>query len=203
MHGLTPNYLVDPVPPLRRHLFGTNIRNELHPMRWQTRRFKNSFYPDAVDSWNNIGPELRQTEKISAFKSVLTGMIIPEEKSIFNIHNKNLRYLYQLRVGLSPLRAHKFRHNFRDTPHELCICQSGIESTIHFLLHCPMFDDHREVLMDIVEPIVHGLSNISDETSMSNILLYGSKALNPTQNKKILNATLVYAQSRGRFTSQL
>ena len=203
MHGLTPNYLVDPVPPLRRHLFGTNIRNELHPMRWQTRRFKNSFYPDAVDSWNNIGPELRQTEKISAFKSVLTGMIIPEEKSIFNIHNKNLRYLYQLRVGLSPLRAHKFRHNFRDTPNELCICQLGIESTIHFLLHCPMFDDHREVLMDIVEPIVHGLSNISDETSMSNILLYGSKALNPTQNKEILNATLVYAQSTGRFTSQL
>ena len=73
---------------------------------------------------------------------------------------------------------------------------------IHFLLHCPMFDDHREALKDIVEPIVHGLSNISDESSMSNISLYGSKALNPAQNKEILNATLVYAQSTGRFTSQ-
>ena len=202
MHGLTPKYLVDPVPPLRRHLYGYNIRNEVHPMSWQTHRFKNSFYPDAVNSWNNIGPDLRQTEKISAFKSAIVGMIIPEEKSIFNIHHKNLRYLYQLRVGLSPLRAHKFRHNFRDTPNDLCVCQSGIESTIHFLLHCPIYDDHREVLMNIVQPIVHGLSNISNDKIMSNILLYGSKALNPIQNKEILNATLVYVQTTGRFTSE-
>ena len=107
------------------------------------KRFKNSFYPDAVNSWNNIGPDLRQTDKISAFKSALTGMIVPEEKSIFKIRNKDLRYLYQLRVGLSPLRAHKFRHNFRDTSNEMCTCQSGIESTSHFLLYCPLFDDQR------------------------------------------------------------
>ena len=171
-------------------------------MSWQTHRFKNSFYPDAIHSWNNIGPDLRQTEKISAFKSVIAGMIIPEEKSIFNIHHINLRYFYQLRVGLSPLRAHKFRHNFQDTPNDLCMCQSGIESTIHFLLHCPIYDDQREVLMSIVQPIIHGLSNISNDKSMSKILLYGSKSLNPTQNKEILNATLVYAQTTGRFTSE-
>ena len=201
MHGLTPQYLVDPVPPLRRHLFGTNIRNELHPMRWRTQRYKNSFYPDAVSSWNNIGPDLRQTDKLSAFKSVLKGMIVPEEKSIFKIHNKNLSYLYQLRVGLSPLRAHKFRHNFLDTPDDLCTCQSGIESTTHYLLKCPLFDVHRELLMDIVSPIASVLSNISDESSVTNILLYGSKALNPTQNKEILNATLAYVQNTGRFAN--
>ena len=37
--------------------------------------------------------------------------------------------------------------------------------------------------MDIVSPIASVLSNISDESSVTNILLYGSKALNPTQNK--------------------
>ena len=165
-------------------------------------KLKNSFYPDAVNSWNNIGPDLRQTDKISAFKSALTGMIVPEEKSIFKIRHKDLRYLYQLRVGLSPLRAHKFRHNFRDTPNELCICQSGIESTIHFLLHCPMFDDHREVLMDIVEPIVHGLSNISDETSMSNILLYGSKALKSNPKQRNFECSIGICSNPGRFSSE-
>ena len=122
MHGQTPQYLVDPVPPLRRHLFGTNIRNELHPMCWRTQRFKNSFYPDAVKNWNNIGPEMRQTDEISTFKSTLKAMIVPEEKSIFKIHSQDLRYLYQLRVGLSPLRAHKFRHNFLDTSSDMCTC---------------------------------------------------------------------------------
>ena len=201
MHGLTPKYLVDPVPPLRRHLFGTNIRNELHPMRWRTQRFKNSFYPDAVNSWNNIGPELRETDKISLFKSVLAGLIVPKEKTIFKIHNKNLRFLYQLRVGLSPLRAHKFRHNFLDTPNELCLCQSEIESTSHFLLHCPLFNDHREVLMGTVQTIVSVLPNISDDTSMTNILLYGSTALTSTRNREILNGTLEYIQNTGRFRS--
>ena len=54
--------------------------------------------------------------------------------------------------------------------------------------------------MNIVQPIVYGLSNISNDTSMTNILLYGSKALNPTKNKEILTATLVYVQTTGRFT---
>ena len=34
-------------------------------------------------------------------------------KGIFGIHDPvGLRYLFQLRVSLSPLRSHKFRHNF-------------------------------------------------------------------------------------------
>ena len=53
--------------------------------------------------------------------------------------------------------------------------------------------------MGIVQAIVSVLPNISDDASMTNILLYGSKALNPTQNKNILNATLVYIQNTERF----
>ena len=82
----------------------------------------------------------------------------------------------------------------------MCTCQSGIESTSHFLLYCPLFDDQREVLKDAVQPIIRVLPNISDDTSMTTILLYGSKALNPTQYKEILNAALAYIQNTGRFT---
>ena len=128
-------------------------------------------------------------------------MIVPKEKSIFKIHNKNLNYLYQLRVGLSPLRAHKFRHNFLDTPNDLCSCQSGIESNIHFLLKCPQFTTQRELLMNTVQPIINTLPSIPDDKSWTNILLYGSKALNPTLNKKILIATLEYIQNTGRFAN--
>ena len=202
MHGQTPQYLVDPVPPLRRHLFGTNIRNELHPMCWRTQRFKNSFYPDAVKNWNNIGPEMRQTDEISTFKSTLKAMIVPEEKSIFKIHSQDLRYLYQLRVGLSPLRAHKFKHNFLDTPSDMCTCQTGTESTTHFLLHCPLFNGYREELMDKIQPIVRDLPHISENATLCNILLYGSKILDTAKNKEILDTTLIYIRSTGRFTRE-
>ena len=40
MHDLTRHCLVDQVLPLRRHLFGINIINELHPMSWRTQRLK-------------------------------------------------------------------------------------------------------------------------------------------------------------------
>ena len=108
-------------------------------------------------------------------------------------------YIYQLRVGLSPLRAHKFRHNFLDPPNDLCTCWSGIDSTIHFSLKCHLIDVHREVLMDIAQPLLSIHPNIFDDTGMTNILLYGNKALNPIQIKEMLNATLEYVQNTGRF----
>ena len=41
---------------------------------------------------------------------------------MFDIHDPTgVRYLFQLRVGLSPLRYHKKRHNFIDTPSNECV----------------------------------------------------------------------------------
>ena len=38
-------------------------------------------------------------------------------KSVYNKHDPIGRhYLYQAKTGMSPLRCHKFRHNFQDTP---------------------------------------------------------------------------------------
>ena len=135
----------------------------------------------------------------STFKTSLTGMIVPEEKSIFNILSQDLKYLYQLRVGLSPLKAHKYRHNFLDTPSDTCMCTLGPESTIHYLLYCPFFNAHRNELMKIVRPILNELTENVDDLILSNILLYGKKTLNPVQNRKILNATLNYIRKTGRF----
>ena len=200
MHGLTPQYLVEPVPPLRRHLFGTSITNDLHPMRWRNTRFKNSFFPDAVKCWNDIGPEIRNLDKISKFKSAIMRMIQPEKKSIFNIHDPDLRYLYQLRVGLSPLKAHKFRHKFLDTPDGTCLCSSGVESTLHFLTRCPMFNNQRHELLASISPMTNKIhANLHDQTLVQT-LLYGNKNLNQLQNQKILEATLSYIRDTGRFS---
>ena len=53
----------------------------------------------------------------TSLKSHLLSLIRPKIKSTFGIHDAlGLRYLFQLRVNLSPLRSHKMRHNFCDTP---------------------------------------------------------------------------------------
>ena len=68
-------------------------------------------------------------------------------KSIFGIHDPaGLRYLFQLRVGLSPLRSHKYCHNFTDTTSDICHCNQGIEDTNHFLFSCPDYAILRATL---------------------------------------------------------
>ena len=44
-------------------------------------------------------------------------------------------------IGMSHLREHKFKHNFQDCLNPICSCDLDIESTSHFLPHCPTFND--------------------------------------------------------------
>ena len=107
MNGLTPQYLVDPIPMPRRHLFGRRITNDLYQFHWRNNRFLHSFYPDSVKNWNNLGPEIRNIESISLFKKTILKTIKPQKRSIFKLHDTNgVKFIYQLRVGLSPLRHH-------------------------------------------------------------------------------------------------
>ena len=72
-------------------------------------------------------PQIRTTLKL----------IRPPKKNVFNIHDpKNMKRLFQLRVGLNPLRHHKKRHNFKDTMSDICRCEMSIETTEHFLVYC-------------------------------------------------------------------
>ena len=73
----------------------------------------NSFYPNAVKSWNAIDADIRQATSLSIFKSKILSFIRTQKKSIFNIHDpKGIKWLFQLRVVLSPLRRHKMKKHF-------------------------------------------------------------------------------------------
>ena len=68
---------------------------------------------------------------------------------VYNIHDPiGLKFLTRLRVNFSHLREHKFRHNFLDTLNPLCSCGLEIESTKHYLLHCPFYTCIRRTLYD-------------------------------------------------------
>ena len=108
MNNLTPAYLKEPVPNPQTHLFGPRSTNVLPQIPCRNDRYKNSFYPDAIEKWNNIGVEFRSIDKLSNFKSSILQVIRPPKKEIFNIHNPDgINRIFQLRVGLSPLKSHK------------------------------------------------------------------------------------------------
>ena len=203
MNGFTPQYLVDPIPVPRRHLFGRHITNDLYEFSYRNQRFLNSFYPDSVLCWNSLGPEIRNLETLSSFKNKLLGIIKPMPRSIFKIHNPNgVRFLYQLRVGLSSLREHKKRHKFLDTPSDICHCGTGVETTEHFLLKCPLFAGPRMDLPSTINPKIN--SKFQNEqlidSDLVQIILYGNEKFNPSENNSILCATIDYITSTDRFS---
>ena len=85
----------------------------------------------------------------------MLSLIGPETKLIYVIHDSiGLRYLFQLRVSLSSLRSYKRRHNFIDTPSDICHCNQGIEDTNHFLFSCPTYLNQRAAAVVSVNEIL-------------------------------------------------
>ena len=197
-NGLSPNYLKEPVPPLLRHLYGLRSNNVLGSFRCNRNIFKNSFYPDATEIWNNLGPELRNIPSLCKFKAEILKLVRFQKKSIFGLHNPTYtRRLFQLRVGLSPLRYHK--RGFKDNPSTMCSCNISAETTEHFLLDCIQYTVVRNSLFEVINPIIitHNLHLIKSD--LCRLLLYGNATLNDDVNKAILAETLKFIKNSRRF----
>ena len=103
---ITPEYLRILIPPLREHLFGDRYTIVLNTFLCRTDRFQNSFFPDSVRLWNDLGPELRGAASISVFKRNILKIYRPMKKSLFNIHDPiGIKRIFQLRVGKSSKKS--------------------------------------------------------------------------------------------------
>ena len=55
------------------------------------------------------------SESLNVFKKRLLNFIRPSGTTVFHCHNpKGVKLLTMLRLGLSHLREHKFKHSFQD-----------------------------------------------------------------------------------------
>ena len=92
-------------------------------------------------------------------------------------------------MGLSHLREHKFRHNSQDTLNPIYSCGDGIETTIHYLLHCPNYLDERRTLLDSLQSFGENIYDKND-FQISELLLFSVSSNNDASNIYILNATI-------------
>ena len=135
--------------------------------------FKNSFFPSAIIEWNNLDPNLRNSNSISVFKEKILNFIRPSPNSVFDIRNpKGIKLITRLRLGLSHLREHKFKHSFQDTLNPLCNCGQDIESTTHFFLHCPFFINERRTLLSTMHSFDSKLLDSTDYDLIQMLLFY-------------------------------
>ena len=205
----TPFYLTEKLTPLRGLLHLNINPRTFRDIPCKTNRYKNSFFPNAVNSWNNIVSSFQNSIKIhitfGKLKSHMSCLFRPFPKSIFNIHDpKGLKYIFQLRMKSSPLKSHKKRYNFADTPTDICECNQGVENICHFLFECLRFVPHRvNLAISIIERLNKNNTIHNNEIANNlNLYLYGHPSLNIAENKCILQATIQYIKSTHRFSPE-
>ena len=138
---------------------------------------------------------------MSAIQTNILKIIRPPKREIFGVHDtKGIKRLFQLRVGLSPLKYHKKKHNFRDTFSDICNCLRESETTEHYLIRCITFSKERKLLMDSISPILTANNLILlDDFSKVRCLLYGHDSFSYNDNASILRATLKFMDDAERF----
>ena len=142
-----PKYLFS-LNSTRRLLLSTRNIHDIPLPYTKHISFKNFSFPSTIIECNNLDPHLRKSESFSVFKSKILKFIRPSPNFICNYHNpRGICLAARLRHGLSHLREHKFKHGFQDTLNPLCSCRNDVESTEHFLLHCPQFFNERRTLL--------------------------------------------------------
>ena len=153
-------------------------------------QFKYSFFPYSIIEWNKLDINLCNAKSFLIFRNSLLKIGRPMQNSIYNIHDPvGIKYLTRLRLGLSHLNEHKFRHNFQDCLNPLCSCSLEVETTNHYFLHCHYYNDIRKTLLDTVKEITSKcLSDFSDETLVN--LLHGNSIYSLEENKVSVNLFL-------------
>ena len=88
------------------------------------------------------------------------------------------------------------------TLNPLCSCGNNVEYTEHFLLHCPQFVNERRTPLST---LVNFNCSLLENTSkvLAETLLFGNTSLRPSDNSKILSATIDFILSTKRFNEEL
>ena len=97
-----------------------------------------------------------------------------------------------LRLGLSHLREHKFKHGFQDSLNPICSCGNDIETSAHFLLHCPHYSNERSTFLNTIRNINRHIFDKND-LQITETPLYDDSSLDDKNNTLILNATIDFS----------
>ena len=160
--------------------------------------FKNTFSPSTIMEWNKLDWEVKNSESIVTFKKRILSFIRPSANSTFNCHNpKGIKLLSRLRLGLSHLREHKFKHSFQDSLNPFRSCGKGeAETSSHYLLHCSNYLEEQLALLNNIKYIQISLLQQSDSKFT---LLFDDTFFDNNENTFILDATIDYIISTERF----
>ena len=197
-----PIYLYNLIPQSHQ-LFNLRNQNQIPHYFCRTDFFQNSFFPFTIQEWNKLDHGFLKDNSYNVFRSYLLKSIRPVPNSLFGACDPHgVKLLTRLRVGLSHLREHKFRHGFNDIIDPFCPCNMEFESVSHFFVRCHFFTHMRQNLMNDLSRTDARIQLYNDDL-LTKTLLYGNKDFTDEVNSRILNLSIEFILKSGRFDGPL
>ena len=83
MNNKTPSYLKDKLPPNHRPFFNRPLFNVSREIKFKSDRYKNSFFPGAISSWNRIISHVEDFPSVDSLKDHVLSFFRSKNKIIF------------------------------------------------------------------------------------------------------------------------
>lgn len=197
-----PSYLTNLITANRLDVTRRDLRNAqlLSTPNFRLTSFKKSFIPDTIRQWNLLPESFRNSPSHRDFtRQVRQRFGAPEPPPLHSVGTKigNTRHT-QLRVGLSPLKAHLFQIQLSPSPE--CTCTHKHEDTPHFLLWCPNYTNQRQTLINAAQSIIPHFDNLSTQCKLK-VLLHGEN-LTKSQGIRMALHLQTYIAHTQRFSTQ-
>ena len=189
MSHFAPAYLSSLIPQSVGNISRYNLRNSenIQTMDSRTNLYYNSFLPSTVRAWNNLPIQIKQSETVYSFKHSLTPDMTSVPKYYYTRNRKAQILHVRLRTNCSSLNLDLFLKGISDSP--MCRCGS-IENSQHFFFHCPLFEQYRNQLLNIVSRF---------QKPSLDLLLYGDPSLTYDTNITIFDTVHQYILNSKRF----
>ena len=145
--------------------------------------------------------KIRRSGSFLSFKNSLLKAGWPTAEPSYN-NPTGLKFLTRLRLVLSHLSRHKFKHNFQNCVNPLWFCSFEIESLSHFFLHCHQIINICAAFLDDLQSVDINIPGFSSNEFMD-LLFYESPNFNFIQNSNILSSSISFIIESERFSDLL
>lgn len=148
INSLCPAYLLNLVPPListinpypRRRPFDRRVP------ACKTELYRHSYIPSTIALWNDLPNELKNNPSLSLLKKHLSDSDNNVPSSYYLGARKQQLLHCRLRLGMSDINYDLYRRHLLNDP--TCRCGYPAETSEHFLLYCPTYNDIRTLTIN-------------------------------------------------------
>ena len=121
----------------------------------------------------NWKAELDKKPKLRSFRTYKTDM--KPESYVQHCYNRQLRsFLAQIRCGILPLKIETGRFKNQPLDERMCeMCHLGkVESELHFLCECPLYNNYRDTLYGNVSIYYPNFQTLSQQSKFEYLMKY-------------------------------